>query len=106
MMPYEISKSYQTRFSNHLQGKALTHIMSQLLMKQHLNPNGDTKMTEQVIETFTLAQLCEELGIKPQGARVKLRKRLGKEEGDSFRWTFPLSQKDEIIALLTAKAAA
>ena len=37
---------------------------------------------------------------------VDMAKRLGKEEGDSFRWTFPLSQKDEIIALLTAKAAA
>ena len=77
--------------------------MGQLLIKQPLNPNGDTKMTEQVIETFTLAQLCEELGIKPQTARVKLRKRLGKEEGDSFRWVFPISQKDEITELLTTK---
>lgn len=63
-------------------------------------------MTDQVIETVTLAEICEELGIKPQGARVKLRKRLGKEEGDSFRWTFPLSQKDHIVDLLTSKAAA
>lgn len=63
-------------------------------------------MTEQVIETFTLAQLCEELGIKPQTARVKLRKLLGKEEGDSFRWTFPIGQKDNIVKLLTIKAAA
>ena len=51
---------------------------------------------------ITLAEICKEMGIKPQGARVKLRKKLAAEEkGEGFRWVFPIERKDEIIALLT-----
>lgn len=57
--------------------------------------------------TITLAAICEEMGIKPQGARVKLRKKLGSEtKGDGFRWVFDLDRKDEIVALLTPAAKA
>jgi hypothetical protein len=56
--------------------------------------------------TISLAQICEEMGIKTQGARVKLRKKLAEAKGDGFRWTFPIEQKDEIVALLTPKAKA
>lgn len=51
---------------------------------------------------ISLAEICKEMGIKPQGARVKLRKKLAQEEkGEGFRWVFPIERKDEIIALLT-----
>ena len=53
---------------------------------------------------ITLSEICTELGIKPQGARVKLRRKLTGVKGDGFRWVFPIEQKDEIVALLTAKA--
>lgn len=62
-------------------------------------------MTEQV-EVVTLAEICAELDIKPATARVKLRKHLEKAEGAGFRWVFPVDQKDEIVGLLTKKAAA
>lgn len=52
---------------------------------------------------FTLSDLCEELDIKPQGARVKLRRKLADAKGDGFRWTFHNDRKDEIVELLTAK---
>lgn len=53
-------------------------------------------------DEITLAEICKEMGIKPQGARVKLRKKLAAEEkGEGFRWVFPIERKDEIIALLT-----
>ena len=55
--------------------------------------------TEPVI---TLAEICKELNIKPQSARVKLRRQLGegrtKEVG--FRWVFPLADKDKVIEML------
>ena len=55
--------------------------------------------TEPVI---TLAEICKELNIKPQAARVKLRRQLGegrtKEVG--FRWVFPLADKDKVIEML------
>lgn len=56
--------------------------------------------------TVTLSEICAELGIKPQGARVKLRRKMKEAKGEGFRWTFPIEQKAEIIALLTAKAKA
>lgn len=61
-------------------------------------------MTEDVKDTITLAEICAELGIKPQGARVKLRRKLKEAKGEGFRWTFPIDQKDEIVELLTKKA--
>ena len=54
---------------------------------------------------ITLAEICAELGIKAQGARVKLRRKMADSKGEGFRWVFPIEQKDEIVALLTAKAA-
>lgn len=56
--------------------------------------------------TITLSEICAELGIKPQGARVKLRRKMKEAKGEGFRWTFPIEQKVEIVALLTAKAEA
>lgn len=56
--------------------------------------------------TVTLSEICAELGIKPQGARVKLRRKMKEAKGEGFRWTFPIEQKAEIVALLTAKATA
>ena len=56
--------------------------------------------------TITLSEICAELGIKPQGARVKLRRKMKEAKGEGFRWTFPIEQKAEIVALLTAKAGA
>ncbi len=56
--------------------------------------------------TITLSEICAELGIKPQGARVKLRRKMKEAKGEGFRWTFPIEQKAEIVALLTAKAEA
>lgn len=50
--------------------------------------------------TVSLAEICAELGIKPQGARVKLRKKLAEAKGEGFRWSFPAEQKAEIMALL------
>ena len=50
---------------------------------------------------ITLAEICKEMGIKPQGARVKLRKKLADAKGEGFRWVFPIERKDEIVALLT-----
>lgn len=51
---------------------------------------------------ITLAAICNEMGIKPQSARVKLRKKLADEaKGDGFRWVFPIERKEEIVALLT-----
>lgn len=56
--------------------------------------------------TITLSEICAELGIKPQGARVKLRRKMKASKGEGFRWVFPIEQKDEIVAILTAKAEA
>lgn len=56
--------------------------------------------------TVTLSEICAELGIKPQGARVKLRRKMKEAKGEGFRWTFPIEQKAEIVSLLTAKAEA
>ena len=56
--------------------------------------------------TITLSEICSEVGIKPQGARVKLRRKMKEAKGEGFRWTFPIEQKAEIVALLTAKAEA
>jgi hypothetical protein len=56
--------------------------------------------------TITLSEICAELGIKPQGARVKLRRKMKEAKGEGFRWAFPIEQKAEIVALLTAKAKA
>lgn len=61
-------------------------------------------MTEE-IQVVTLAEICAELDIKPATARVKLRKRLEKADDAGFRWVFPVDQKDEIVELLTKKAA-
>ena len=49
----------------------------------------------------TLAEICKELGIKPQSARVKLRRLLPKAKSEpGFRWVFPLADKQKIIDLL------
>lgn len=53
---------------------------------------------------ITLAEICKEMGIKPQGARVKLRKKLADAKGEGFRWVFPIERKEEIVALLTPAA--
>ena len=59
------------------------------------------------VTTVSLSEICTEMNIKPQGARIKLRKKLGKKSrGDNFRWVFPIEQKAEIVALLTPKAKA
>ena len=58
----------------------------------------------QEVTTISLTDICKELDIKPQGARVKLRRKMKEAKGAGFRWVFPLEQKDEIITLLTAKA--
>ena len=65
-------------------------------------------VTENTVSTaladpvITLAEICKEIGIKPQSARVKLRRQLGegrtKEVG--FRWVFPLADKDKVIEML------
>jgi len=55
---------------------------------------------------ITLAEICKEMGIKPQGARVKLRKKLADAKGEGFRWVFPIERKEEIVALLTPAAKA
>ena len=51
--------------------------------------------------TVTLSEICKEMGIKPQSARIKLRKKLAGSKEPGFRWTFPVDQKAEIVALLT-----
>lgn len=58
-------------------------------------------MSDKEVNTVTLAEICAEMGIKPQGARIKLRKKLAEAKGEGFRWSFPIEQKDEIVALLT-----
>lgn len=55
---------------------------------------------------ITLSEICNELGIKPQSARVKLRRKMADAKGEGFRWVFPIEQKDDIVALLTAKGKA
>lgn len=61
------------------------------------------KKEAEVVTTISLAEICAELGIKPQSARIKLRKKLKDSKGEGFRWVFPLEQKAEIVELLTAK---
>lgn len=56
------------------------------------------------VTTITLAEIAKELNIKPQSARVKLRKKLPGAKGDGFRWVFPIEEKAAIVELLTAKA--
>lgn len=52
----------------------------------------------------TLSEICQELGLKPQLARVKLRRKLAKESREpGFRWVFPLEDKQKIVDLLTAQ---
>lgn len=70
------------------------------------NADGAAEAEAEAPATISLADICKELGIKPQGARVKLRKKLAGAKGDGFRWAFPVEQKDEIVALLTPKAKA
>jgi len=53
------------------------------------------------VTTISLADICKEMDIKPQSARIKLRKKLPAAKGEGFRWSFPIEQKDEIVALLT-----
>ena len=54
--------------------------------------------TESIV---TLAEICKELNIKPQSARVKLRRLLPKAKSEpGFRWVFPLADKQKIIDLL------
>ena len=53
---------------------------------------------------ITLSEICKELGIKPQAARVKLRRKLAATKGDGFRWVFPIELKEEIVTLLTASS--
>ena len=53
------------------------------------------------VTKISLADICKELGIKPQSARVKLRKKLAGAKGEGFRWEFDLDRKAEIVALLT-----
>ena len=62
-------------------------------------------MTEAAaVETITLKEICEELGIKPASARQKLRAKMKDSKADNFRWVFPVEQKDEIVELLKSKA--
>lgn len=64
-------------------------------------------MTEAAaVETITLKEICEELGIKPTNARQKLRSKMKASKGEGFRWVFPVDQKDEIVELLKSKAEA
>jgi len=58
------------------------------------------------VTTISLAEICAELGIKPQNARVKLRRKMKAEKGEGFRWVFPIDQKDEIVSLLKSSAPA
>ena len=53
------------------------------------------------VTTITLAEICAEMGIKTTSARIKLRKKMAGGRGENARWTFPIEQKDEIVALLT-----
>lgn len=53
------------------------------------------------VTTITLAEICAEMGIKTTSARIKLRKKMAGDREASARWTFPIEQKDEIVALLT-----
>ena len=57
----------------------------------------------QEVTTVSLADICEEMGIKPQSARIKLRKKMTESKAPGFRWVFPLEQKEEIMELLTPK---
>ena len=60
---------------------------------------------EKAPDTITLAEICKELNIKPQGARVKLRSKMAQEAKEpGFRWVFPISDKAKVVALLTEKA--
>ena len=60
-------------------------------------------MAEAPVNTneITLSEICKELGIKPQAARVKLRRKLADAKGEGFRWVFPIERKEEIVTLLT-----
>ena len=65
---------------------------------------GNTENTENQaaeVTKISLADICKEMGIKPQSARVKLRKKLAGAKGEGFRWEFDLDRKAEIVALLT-----
>ena len=65
-------------------------------------------MAEAAVNTneITLSEICKELGIKPQAARVKLRRKLADAKGEGFRWVFPIERKEEIVTLLTTTARA
>ena len=53
------------------------------------------------VTTITLSDICKEMDIKPQSARIKLRKKLTGSKEAGFRWVFPIEKKEEIMALLT-----
>lgn len=61
----------------------------------------EAQTTEAV--TIPLADICKELGIKPQSARIKLRKKLAAAKGEGFRWEFTEDKVDEVKTILTAK---
>ena len=65
-------------------------------------------MAEAPVNTneITLSEICKELGIKPQAARVKLRRKLADAKGEGFRWVFPIERKEEIVTLLTTSPRA
>ena len=65
------------------------------------NDNANAEATPAPVTTVTLSEICKEMGIKPQSARIKLRKKLTGSKEPGFRWTFPVEKKDEIVALLT-----
>ena len=70
--------------------------------KKQVEGQENAAATEPVAPTtVTLSEICKEMGIKPQSARIKLRKKLAGSKEPGFRWTFPVDQKAEIVALLT-----
>ena len=64
----------------------------------------EAQTQENTVTTISLADICKELSIKPQAARVKLRKKLAAAKGAGFRWAFTEDQVDEVKAILTVKA--
>lgn len=63
----------------------------------------NTENAAPAVEMFTLKSICEELGLNPATARRKLRTKLPKTEGASFRWEFDADGKAQVVEILTAK---
>jgi hypothetical protein len=66
----------------------------------------DSAPADQGPKLTALSEICAELGIKPQAARIKLRKKFAAGKAEGFRWTFTDEQVAEVKDILTAKGKA